>query len=445
MTCDPGNYRPISLTCICCKLMEHIIASNLTKHLNKHNVLYDLQHGFREKRSCETVLIQLVDELARGLSQDRQTDLILLDFSKAFGKVSHTKLLFKLRQHGITQNNLSWIKAFLLGRSQCVALEGEKSSEIPVTSGVPQGSVLGPILFLLYINDLPENITSQVRLFADDTAVYLTVTSKKDSQTLQQDLQTLEQWEKTWEMHFNPSKCQVMHISRAHNPIQTQYVLHGQVLEAVDHAKYLGLEISHDLKWNHHVQNVTTKANRTLGYIRRNIRTKHKGIRQTAYQTLVRPQLEYASPVWSPHTDTNVNLIETVQRRAARWVTHNYSSYSSVTQMINTLGWRSLEQRRADARLLMFYKIVHGLVEIPLPTYIQRQIRMTRTTHSYHFIQIQTSSNYYKYSFFPLAIVQWNNLPPSAVLLEDLTSFRSAICSLNHKCHKPGIIVFISF
>ena len=115
-------------------------------------------------------------------------------------------------------------------------------------------------------------------------------------------------------------------------------LLHGQVLEAVDHAKYLGLEISHDLKWNHHAQNVTIKANRTLGYIRRNIRTKHKGIRQTAYQTLARPQLEYASPVWSPHTDTNVSLIETVQRRAARLVTHDYSSYSSVTQMINTLG-----------------------------------------------------------------------------------------------------------
>ena len=200
-------------------------------------------------------------------------------------------------------------------------------------------------------------------------------------------------------MHFNPSKCQVMHISRAQNPIQTQYVLHGQVLEAVDHAKYLGLEIGHDLKWNHHVQNVTTKANRILGYIRRNIRTKHKGIRQTAYQTSVRPQLEYASHVWSPHTDTNVSLIETVQRRAARWVTHDYSSYSSVTHMINTLGWRSLEQRRAYARLLMLYKIVHGLVEIPLPTYIQRQIRITRTTHLYHFIQIQATSNYYKYSF----------------------------------------------
>ena len=187
---------------------------------------------------------------------------------------------------------------------------------------MPQGSVPGPILFLLYINDLSEKITSQVRLFADDTALYLTVTSKTDSQTLQQDLQKLEQWEKTWEMHFNPSKCQIMHISRDQNPIQTQYVLHGQVLEAVDHAKCLWLKICHDLKWNHHVQNVTTKANMTLGYIRRNIRTKHKGIHQTAYQTLVRPQLEYASPVWSPHTDNNVSKIEAVQRRAARTLGH---------------------------------------------------------------------------------------------------------------------------
>ena len=237
--------------------MEHIIASNLTKHLNKHNVLYDLQHGFREKRSCETQLIQLIDELDRCLSiRGQQTDLILLDFSKAFDKVSHTKLLFKLHQHGITQNNLGWIKAFLLGRSQCVALEGEKSSEIPVTSGVPQGSVL------LYINDMPDKITSQVRLFADNTAEYRTVTSKDDFHTLQQDLIKLEHWEKTWEMHFNPSKCQVMHICKSPNLIKTQYVLHGQVLEAVEHAKYLGLDIGNKLSWNNHIQNVTTKANK---------------------------------------------------------------------------------------------------------------------------------------------------------------------------------------
>ena len=191
---DPSSYRPISLTCILCKVMEHIIASNITAHFNKHNTLYDLQHGFRQKRSCETQLLQLVEDLGRQLMKGNQTDLVPLDFSKAFDKVNHLKLLFELSQHGVKGNTLNWIRAFLLGRTQAVVLEGERSAEVPVTSGVPQGSVLGPLLFLLYINDLPQNIQSQVRLFADDTAVYLTVTSLEDANILQSDLDTLEEW-----------------------------------------------------------------------------------------------------------------------------------------------------------------------------------------------------------------------------------------------------------
>ena len=155
--------------------MEHIVASNLSRHFEQNDILYDLQHGFRERRSCQTQLIQLVEELARNTSQGRQTDLILLDFSKAFDRVNHMKLLHKLHQHGVRGNTLSWKKAFLTGQSQTVVLEGESSSEIPVNSEVLQGSVLGPLLFLLYINDLPENIHSQVLLFADDTAIYITI------------------------------------------------------------------------------------------------------------------------------------------------------------------------------------------------------------------------------------------------------------------------------
>ena len=173
--------------------MEHIIASKLTQHLNQHNVLYDLQHGFRERRSCETKFIQLVEDLDRQKVVGKQVDLILLDLSKAFDKVSHPKLLFKLSQHGVKETTLNWIRAFLVGRTQAVVLEGENSSEVPVTSGVPQGSVLGPLLFLLYINDLPQNIQAQVRLFADDTAVYLTVGSSDDRDTLQADLNTLQE------------------------------------------------------------------------------------------------------------------------------------------------------------------------------------------------------------------------------------------------------------
>ena len=137
---DPANYRPISLTCILCKVMEHIIASKLTQHFNQYNILYDLQHGFRERRSCETQLIQLVEDLGRQLVDGKPVDLVLLDFSKAFDKISHSKLLFKLSQHEVKGNTLNWIRAFLVGRTQAVVLKGESSSEVPVTSGVPQGS-----------------------------------------------------------------------------------------------------------------------------------------------------------------------------------------------------------------------------------------------------------------------------------------------------------------
>ena len=338
--------------------MEHIIASNLSTHLNKHNVLYELQHGFREKRSCETQLIQLVEDLGRQLSLGKQTDLILLDFSKAFDKVNHLKLLYKLSCFGVKGNTLNWIQSFLIGRTQTVVLDGESSEEVKVTSGVPQGSVLGPLLFLLYINDLPENIQSQVRLFADNTAVYLTVTNMQDSQVLQSDLESLQHWERTWDMEFNPGKCQVIHITRSKSPVKSRYFMHNQELESVDAAKYLGVTISKDLSWNTHINNITSTANKTLGFVKRNVVAKNKDIKTMAYNSLVRPQVEYASVVWSPYTKDNINKIEKVQRRAARWVTNDYSSYSSVTDMLSNLGWRSLENRRTDTRLAMFYKIV---------------------------------------------------------------------------------------
>ena len=153
-------------------------------------------------------------------------------------------------------------------------LEGERSAEAPLKSGVPQGSVLGPLLFLLYINDLPQDIQSQVRLFADDTAVYLTVTSLEDANTLQTDLDTQQEWERTWDMAFNPGKCHVLHVTRSMQPLQSNYTLHDQVLESVDSAKYLGINISEDLVGNTHIQEITGKANRTLGFVKRNFKNQ---------------------------------------------------------------------------------------------------------------------------------------------------------------------------
>ena len=198
------------------------------------------------------------------MTEGKQTDLILLDFSKAFYKVNHFKLLYKLQVHGVQSNTLRWIESFLVGRSQTVVLGGESSGELPVLSGVPQGSVLGPTLFLLYINDLPENVQSQVCLFADDIAVYLTMQGPNDSERLQSDLNVLQEWGEKWDMEFNPSKCQVLHITRSCNPIRYNYTMHGQTLESVENARYLGVDISSDLGFSHHINRITSNAQKNL-------------------------------------------------------------------------------------------------------------------------------------------------------------------------------------
>ena len=308
----------------------------------------------------------------------KQTDLILLDFSKAFDKVAHEKLLQKLHFYSIRGDTLKWIKGFLDNRKQSVVINGINSESIPVSSGVPQGCVLGPILFLAYINDLPEQVRSRVRLFADDTAMYLAISSLSDANILQDDLSKLEQWEKSWDMNFNPAKCQVLHVTRSKTPIPSKYFLHNTELESATAAKYLGVTISDDLSWGTHVNNISKKANQTLGFLKWNIKVHKQDLKSTADKTRVRPQLEYASTVWSPHTATDIQKIESVQRRAARRATRDYRYISSITSMLNDLNWRPLDQRRIDCRLVMMYKVTYDLVAIPASYYLTPNRRQSR-------------------------------------------------------------------
>ena len=271
----PENYQPVSLTCICCKLMEHILVSHISKHLDRYGILNDSQHGFR----CETQLIAFIDDLAKEMQGGGQTDVIVMDFSKAFDKVPHNGLLYKLFKCGIDGITLQWLESFL----------GEHSHSVPVKSGVPQGSVLGPLMFLIFINDLPSYVKSRVCLFSDDTVIYLIIKSESDCRLLQDDLHSLEKWESDWCMEFNPSKCKVIQVTRRRTPFKFQYKLHGKVLETVDTTKYLGINLSHDLRWNEHVNAITTKANKTLIFLRRNLRTRSAKSKAQAYKTLVRP------------------------------------------------------------------------------------------------------------------------------------------------------------
>ena len=315
----------------------------------------------------------------------RQTDVIVMDFAKAFDKVPHKRLLYKLDFYGIRGSTHKWIDSWLSERSQKVVLDGRASDPVPVLSGVPQGSVLGPVLFLIFINDLPDNIRSSVRLFADDCVLYRNVKSPLDCQILQDGLNSLAKWEMDWQMKFNVSKCHSMRVTRLHpsRHIGVNYTLHQQTLEQVQSAKYLGLTITDDLDWGQHISEITCKTTKTLGFLRRNLALAPRHTKEVAYKTLVRPQLEYAAPIWHPYHETQIEKVEKVQRTAARWTCRRWRNTSSVGEMLDELEWPSLESRRERSSLTFFYKIHSGTVFLDKDKYLTPapNLRHTRASH----------------------------------------------------------------
>ena len=421
--------------------MEHILVSNILKHSSRNNILYRLQYGFREKRSCETQLLEFVHDMVCNMQNGGQTDVLIMDFSKAFDKVGHQRLIKKLDYYGVRSKTRDWIQAFLANRTQQVIVRSKYSDIAQVQSGVPQGSVLGPCLFLFYINDLPQNLSFPVRLFADDTLLYLAVESIGDAISLQNDLRELENWESRWLMEFNTDKCQVLRVSRKRDPLIHEYILHGKILESVDYAKYLGVSITSDLCWNQHISNIVTKGNQSLGFLRRNLRINSPELKSIAYKSLVRPTVEYASTVWHPYTKHNRDRLEMVQRRAARYVLHRYERNASVKEMLEQLDWETLELRRKKARLTMLYKMHYNLVEIDHQKYLEPAGRSSRHMHKFSYKIPASKTNYHLFSFFPNTIRDWNSLPLNVVEAQSVNSFRAKLQyssqMLKHLCDFP--------
>jgi len=242
-----------------------------------------------------------------------------------------------------------------------------------VVSGVPQGTVLGPLLFLTYINDLPDKLHSSVRLFADDCVLYHEIHNEIDAEELQEDLNTLVEWEKQWQLCFNPSKCFIMRLTHARSTKHFEYKLGESILNETDGHPYLGVFISNKLNWKDHIHQITSKANRTLGFIRRNFYTCPKATKEAAYKALVRPLLEYSSATWDPYTKEQINKIEMVQKRSARFVFNDFTSRTpgTVTKMLQTLEWDSLEDRRKIRRLTILQQARLGHLSLPIGTLLQ--------------------------------------------------------------------------
>jgi hypothetical protein len=420
------NYRPVSLTCIASKILEHIIYSSVAQHLEKNSILTSGQHGFRSGHSCETQLAIAVNDWAKAMDSNHCVDVAILDFCKAFDSVPHERLKSKLHFVGVRGKTLQWISSFLSERRQRVLLNGTCSDWSNVRSGVPQGSVLGPLLFLIYINDIGRDIGSTIRLFADDCIVYRVVNNILDVSSLQNDLDKLVKWGNEWQMEFNVKKCSVMHLSRKRQKMSSHYFMNGVQLKPTNCATYLGVEIQDDLGWGKHIDKITGNASRTLGLIRRNLWGCSKQTKSLAFTSLVRPQIEYACTVWDPYLIKHVRKLDMIQRRGARFVVADYRYTSSPSEMINKLQWPSLTLRRQTARLGLLYKAIHGAASIPLDG-LQKPIRATRKSDSLSYINLCTRSDSYKYSFFPRTIVDWNNLPYSVRSSSSVDSFKLAL------------------
>ena len=412
---NPANYRPISLTSQVCKVLESIVREKVIEHLNDNNLLAEEQHGFREGRSCLSNLLTTLEDWTSILDNRDCVDVAYLDFSKAFDLVSHKHLLLKLQKHGINGQIGNWIKAFLENRKQKVVIRGFKSDELDVLSGVPQGSVLGPILFLIYINDLPKCTTCPVCLFADDSKIYCRVPRENNGkpdlegahEVLQKDLHELQKWANKWKMAFNVNKCKIMHLG--YGNAKHEYELDGTYLAETTAEKDLGVLIDNDLKFSKHIRSKVSQANRLIGLIKISFESLDDVMFSNLYNTLIRPLLEYCVQAWSPHLRKDIELLENVQRRATKLVRRLRNMEYEVR--LKELKLTSLEDRRTRGDMILTYRLINGMEGVDYHKFFSLVNNPYNLRgHSKKIARTNLNLDVRKYFFSRRVIEKWNSL-----------------------------------
>ena len=364
------SYRAISLQPILAKIFEGFVNKELRHHVT--NMIIDNQHGFLPSKSCATNLLSYTDFISKSFDRKNQTHSIYTDFKKAFDLVPHHLLLLKLnKQFGIEGVLYDWFKSYLNGRKQRVIINGVNSEWYDVTSGVPQGSILGPTLFLLYVNDISMSIKrSELLLFADDAKLFKEIHCYNDCLDLQNDINEFSKWCNTWCMQLSLDKCFQMNFSlkRSLN-ISFDYEMNGTYLESVKTMKDLGVHFTYNLNFSFHISKIVKKSYQMLGFMKRVTRGfSDKRTFNILYNSLIRSRLDYCSQVWSPSDQTAINSLESVQKRYLKYLCYKqkvmYYNYDYPT-VCSLFNFSTLETRRKCSDLVFLNKMLHNKVNCP--------------------------------------------------------------------------------
>ena len=420
---EAGNYRPVSLTSITGKIMETIVRNELVRYFQVNNLFSNRQFGFISGRSTVLQLLKVLEDWTRILDEGGCVDVVYCDFMKAFDKVSHSRLIDKLRFYGIKNPVLGWIEAFLRDRQQRVVTGGTESEWRKVDSGVPQGSVLGPILFVIYINTLPEVASnSQIYLFADDTKIYKAITNTEDCQMLQHDVDKMYEWTNGSLLKFHPDKCGAMRIGSS--KLETRTYTMGpekHVIKNITEEKDIGVIIDDKLSFSKHMAAKIKKANTVMGVIRRTYVHMDEESFLLLYKGLVRPHLEYANQVWAPYLRKDVVAIENVQRRATKLIPGFKDM--SYQERLRRLHLPTLRYRRIRGDMIELYKILTDKYDYRVTANIVNVRQDIRRGHKYKLFKKHCRLNIRKFSFAYRTVNTWNDLPNYVVEAKTVKSF----------------------
>jgi hypothetical protein len=429
-----SNYRPIALLSNIGKVQERVVYIHLYRYLKINDLLTWKNSGFKELDSAINQLLFITDKIHKALENGKEICQVFLDVSKAFDRVWHKGLLHKLKCMGVEGELLNWLSDYVSNRKIRVVINGQTSEWRDTTAGVPQGSILGPLLFLVFINDITTNIESDIHLFADDTSLMDIIDHHIVSYNkLNRDLTRLSAWSKKWLVNFNASKTVYLQISRKLNPCPKPILyLNGEQIKEVPCHKHLGLTFNRTLNWSDHIGQLVTKASRCVGLLKQISRDVPRQCLEILYKSMVRPLLEYADVIFDGSADNQLQRLENTQRQAAITCTGAYK-HTSHTKLLKELGWPPLSTRRKSHRLTLMYKIQKKLI----PTYLSSvcpMLTQDRTTYDLRSgLNITTPPQRtatYQNSFFPQSINDWNQLDLKTRQIATLTGFKDAMKKL---------------